>query len=174
MLKAAKFLILLALPIFSGCSTLDNLKSFTTAYHEPQPPTTSRLRVTTDQLVRAVPNSTCINWDLPDVGMINSRSSAPLNDRTHNDKALGIPGGEGLKNSAEVYIRPDQPLTLVYSGASSRYQCVIGIHFVPEAGADYESTSEFCVIRVSKIVKNATTGQVTREPVTGDRAKVCP
>lgn len=173
-MKAVKFLALLALPLFSGCSTMDALKSFTTAYHEPQNPTTSRLRVITDQMVRLVPGSTCINWDLPGTGMVNSRGTGPLNDQTHNDKRLGIAGGEGVKNSAEVYVQPDTPLTVVYSGADRRHQCLYSTYFVPEAGADYEATSELCTVAIYKIVKHGTTGEVSHEPVKSNQAKVCP
>ncbi|MBK5411535.1 hypothetical protein JFU58_23750 [Pseudomonas sp. TH34] len=173
-LKAFRFLALLSLPLFSGCSTLDSLKSFTTAYQEPQNPTTSRLRVITDQVVRLIPDTRCVNWDLPGAGAVNSRSSAPLNDQTHNDKRLGIAGGEGVKNSAEVYVQPDTPLTVVYSGTTRRYQCFYGVSFVPEAGADYEATSEMCTVAIYKVVKNGATGEVSHEQVKSDRAKVCP
>lgn len=173
-LKAFRFLALLSLPLFSGCSTLDSLKSFTTAYQEPQNPTTSRLRVITDQVVRLIPDTRCVNWDLPGAGTVNSRSSAPLNDKTFNDKRLGIAGGEDAKNSAEVYVQPNTPLTVVYSGTARRYQCFYSVYFVPQAGADYEATSELCTIAIHKIVKNGTTGEVSREPVKSDQAKVCP
>ena len=46
--------------MLSGCSTMDNLKSFSAAYHEPPNSTSSRLRVITNQNVRLVPGSTCI------------------------------------------------------------------------------------------------------------------
>jgi hypothetical protein len=173
-LKAVKFLALLALPLFGGCSTMGALKSFTTAYHEPQNPTTSRLRVITDQVVRLVPGSTCINWDLPGAGSVNSRSLAPLNDKTFNDKRLGIPGGEGVKNSAEVYVQPNTPLTVVYSGADGRHQCLYSTYFVPEAGADYEAASEYCTIAIYKVVKNGATGEVSRGLIKSAPAKVCP
>jgi hypothetical protein len=173
-LKAVRCLALLALPLFSGCSTLDSLKSFTTAYKEPQNPTTSRLRVITDQVVRLIPDTRCVNWDLPGAGMVNARSAAPLNDKTFNDKRLEIPGAEAGKNSAEVYVQSDKPLTVVYTGSARRYECFYSVYFVPEAGADYEATSALCTIAIHKIVKNAATGEVSREPVKNDQAKVCP
>ncbi|MFK9007433.1 hypothetical protein [Pseudomonas pergaminensis] len=172
-MKKASLLMLLSIPLFSGCSTVTGLKSYTTAYNEPQPATSSRLRVITDQTVRLVPDSQCIDWHLPGAGIVNSRSLAPLNDHTFNDRSLGIPGGDGVQNSSEIYIRPDTPITLVYAGATRKYQCVTGVHFVPEAGADYEAKSEPCGIWISKIVKNSTTGAVSREPVSSHTAKTC-
>ncbi|MFL1387360.1 hypothetical protein ACI77F_06755 [Pseudomonas tritici] len=166
-------LMLLSIPLFSGCSTVTGLKSYTTAYNEPQPATSSRLRVITDQTVRLVPNSQCIDWHLPDSGIVNSRSLAPLNNHKFNDRNLGIPGGSGVQNSAEVYVSPNTPITLVYAGATRKYQCITGLYFVPEPGADYESRSEPCGIWISKIVKNGTTGAVSREPVTSYTAKAC-
>ncbi|AZF16393.1 hypothetical protein [Pseudomonas sp. R3-18-08] len=174
-MKYLKYLIFVPVLMLSGCSTIDNLKSFTTAYIEPPSPTSSRLRVITNQTVRLVPGSTCVDWELPGVGMVNSRSFAIANDRTFNDRMLGIPGSDGIKNSSEVYIEPGKPITLVYAGtpASGRYQCFTSVHFLPEAGADYESNSGLCYITIEKITKNEDSGEISRTAVGGREAKVC-
>ncbi|AZE89551.1 hypothetical protein C4J97_2852 [Pseudomonas orientalis] len=174
-MKCFRYLIFIPVLILAGCSTMDNLKSFTTAYKEPPNPTSSRLRVITNQTVRLVPGSTCVDWALPGVGMVNSRTFAIANDRTFNDRMLGIPGGDGVKNSSEVYIEPGKPITLVYAGtpASGRYQCFTSVHFLPEDGADYESNSELCYITIEKITKNKGAGEIIRTTVGGREAKVC-
>ena len=174
-MKYLKYLIFIPVFMLSGCSTMDNLKSFTTAYKEPPSPTSSRLRVITNQTVRLVPGSTCIDWALPGVGMVNSRSFAIANDRTFNDRMLGIPDGDGVKNSSEVYIEPGKPITLVYAGtpANGRYQCFTSVHFLPEVGADYESNSGLCYITIEKITKNKDSGEISRATVGGREAKVC-
>lgn len=154
---------------------MDALKSFTTAYTEPPNPTSSRLRVITNQTVRLVPGSTCIDWALPDVGMVNSRSFAVANDRTFNDRVLGMPGNNGIKNSSEVYIEPGKPITLVYAGtpANGRYQCFTSVYFLPEAGADYESNSGLCYITIEKITKRKDSAEISRETVGGREARIC-
>lgn len=161
--------------MLSACSTMDGLKSFATAYHEPPNPTSSRLRVITNQTVRLVPDSTCIDWSLPGVGMVNSRALALANDRKFNDRVLGMPGGDGAKNSSEVYVYPDKPIILAYSGVSpnQRYQCFTAVYFIPEAGADYESNSEMCHISVEKIIKSEGSGEISREAVAHSEAKIC-
>lgn len=71
-----RYLVFIPVLALSGCSTINNLKSFATPYHEPPSPMSSRLRVITNQTVRLVPGSTCIDWKLPGVGMVNSRTFA--------------------------------------------------------------------------------------------------
>lgn len=152
---------------------MDNLKSFTTAYNEPPSPTSSRLRVINNQTVRLVPGSTCIDWGLPGVGMVNSRSFAIANDRTFNDRRLGMPGGDGVKNSSKVYIEPGKPITLVYAGTNGRCECFTSVHFLPEVGADYESNSGMCYVTIEKITKNEGSEEITRTTVDGRKAKIC-
>ena len=170
-----RYLVFIPVFMLSGCSTMNNLKSFTTPYHEPPSPTSSRLRVITNQTVRLVPGSTCIDWALPGAGMVNSRTFAVANDRTFNDRILGIPGRKGGQNSSEVYIEPGKPITLVYAGtpANGRYQCFTSVHFVPESGTDYESNSELCHITIEKITGNGESGEITHTTAGGREAKVC-
>lgn len=170
-----RYLMFIPVLALSGCSTINNLKSFTTPYHEPPSPTSSRLRVITNQTVRLVPGSTCIDWKLPGVGMVNSRTFAVANDRTFNDRMLGIPGSNGVQNSSEVYIEPGKPITLVYAGTSAngRDQCFTSVNFVPEAGADYESHSMLCHITVEKIIRTGDSGEISRTTAGGREAKVC-
>lgn len=174
-MKNSICLIFMLIIMLSGCSTMDNLKSFSAAYHEPPNSTSSRLRVITNQNVRLVPGSTCIDWSLPDVGMVNSRALAIANSRKLNDRVLGMPGGNGAKNSSEVYIQPGRPIVLVYSGmpSSGRYECFTSVYFFPEAGADYESNSGLCYITIEKIIKSEGSGEITRETVAGREAKIC-
>jgi hypothetical protein len=122
-----------------------------------------------------VPGSTCIDWALPGVGMVNSRTFAVANDRTFNDRILGIPGSNGVQNSSEVYIEPGKPITLVYAGtpANLRYQCFTSVNFIPEAGADYESKSELCRITIEKIIRTGDSGEISRTTAGGREAKVC-
>lgn len=164
------FVLVLMLP---GCSTLSALQSFTTAYQEPLTPSSSRLRVTTDQTVRLIPGSACIDWSLPGAGIVNSRSLAVANNRKFNDRVLGVPGGKEAKNSSEVYVQPGNPIVLVYEGASRRIRCTESVYFVPEPGADYESNSGLCYMAIAKIIKSESSGDIRREAVKVGRAKIC-
>ncbi|QXI46683.1 MULTISPECIES: hypothetical protein [Pseudomonas] len=167
--------IFISVLMLSGCSTVANLKSFTTAYQEPSAATSSRLRVITDQTVRLVPDSTCVDWSVPGAGIVNSRSLAVANNRKFNDRMLGVPGGDRVKNSSEVYIKPGSPIVLVYAGvpSSRRYQCFTSLYFIPEAGADYEAVTGLCYIKIAKIVKDEGAGEIRRETVVNREAKIC-
>ncbi|MBV4491604.1 hypothetical protein [Pseudomonas oryzicola] len=167
--------IFISILMLSGCSTMANLKSFTTAYHEPSATTSSRLRVITDQTVRLVPNSTCVDWSLPGAGIVNSRSLAVANSRKFNDRILGVPDGDQVENSSEVYIQPGSPIVLVYAGepSSRRYQCFTSLYFIPEAGADYEAITGLCYIKIAKIVKDEGAGEIRRETVVNRKAEIC-
>ncbi len=173
-MRSGRFIWVFVLVLMlSGCSTLSALQSFTTAYQEPSPPSSSRLRVTTDQTVRLIPGSACIDWSLPGAGIVNSRSSAVANNRKFNDRVLGVPSNKGAQNSSEVYIQPGSPIVLVYQGASRRFMCTESVYFVPEPGADYESNSGLCYITIAKIIKSESSGDIRREPVKVGKAKIC-
>ena len=78
-----------------------------------------RLRVNTDQVVRLIPGRSCRDWSAPGAGVVNSRALALANNEDLNDKRIGMPPSDQPNNNSEVYVRPNEPLTIVYSGASA-------------------------------------------------------
>lgn len=176
-MKSANLVCCMLLLSMSGCSTFDNLKAFTSAYQEPESATTSRLRVITDQVVRLVPDRSCIAWDAPGAGVVSSRNAGVANSTLLNDQRIGMPGGKQGGRASEVYVRPNKPITIVYNGARGTYQCATYAYFIPEANSDYEVVAHIpymsCEIRISKLVKSAGAGEIVREPVLARRAKVC-
>lgn len=176
-LKSAIFVFGMLLLAVSGCSTINNLKAFTSAYQEPESATTTRLRVVTDQVVRLVPDRSCVAWDAPGAGVVSSRNAGVANSKILNDQRIGMPGGEQVKDASEVYVRSNSPITVVYNGARSMYECAVYAYFVPEANSDYEVSAYLpyasCGIRIAKLVKGVGDGEVVREPVLAHQAKLC-
>jgi hypothetical protein len=145
-----KFVAVVAL-MLSGCGNIQTVISFSTPYQQPISGERARLRVVSfGGMVRAVPNSSCIDWRLPDAGVMVSSMKGFANI---NGKTLGMPPGQfpgaatvmGTVAISELYIPAGKPITLHYlSGGELRgqnnYQCFISKSFIPVAGKDYEST----------------------------------
>jgi hypothetical protein len=102
-------------------------------------------------MVRAVPNSDCVDWSLPNTGVmaVSRKGFVEVNDRV-----LGMPQGKfpDIKSKDEVvavselYIRAGSPIVIDYLsmgqssiGGPGYYQCFIRKSFVPVAGSDYEA-----------------------------------
>lgn len=163
--------------VLSGCSTYDNLKSYTVPYQEPEHPTSARIRVSTDQVVRLIPGSDCLDWRVPGAGVVNSRAIALANNREHNDKRIGMPPGDQLDNNSEVYVKPNEPITIVYNGAAHRTECSSRSYFLPQENSDYEISARYsrvgCYIAVSKLVGVGGDGKVILESAGARNANVC-
>ena len=174
-LKVLRVVALLA--VLSGCSTYDSLKTFTVPYQEPEEATSARLRVNTDQVVRLIPGRNCRDWSAPGAGVVNSRALALANNEDLNDKRIGMPPSDQPNNNSEVYVRPNEPLTIVYSGASGRLQCVASSYFIPEDNSDYEVSALFspagCYIAVGKLAGRDVDGKIVHKPAGAREAKSC-
>ena len=56
----------LACLYLSGCGNIQAVRSFSTPYEQPASGDRARIRIISfDGMVRAVPNSDCIDWRLP-------------------------------------------------------------------------------------------------------------
>lgn len=165
------------LSMLSGCSAYDNLKAFTVPYQEPEYATSARLRVNTDQIVRLIPGRDCLDWSAPGAGVVNSRAVALANNEDLNDKRIGMPLGDQPDNNSEVYVRPNEPLTIVYQGAGARTQCMASSYFIPEDNSDYEVSAQLspvgCYISVGKFDGRGGDGKVIHEPAGAREAKLC-
>lgn len=174
-LKILRLVALLSM--LSGCSTYDSLKAFTVAYQEPEHATSARLRVNTDQVVRLIPGRNCQDWSAPGAGVVNARAFALANNEDLNDKRIGMPPSDKPNNNSEVYVRPNEPLTIVYTGASGRLQCMASSYFIPEENSDYEVSAQFsvagCYITVGKLAGRDDDGKIVHKPAGAREAKSC-
>ena len=168
--------------MLSGCTTLVDLankldpstKTFTVPYIEPDVQTNSRIRVISDTTVKILPNRSCVDWNAPGAGMVSAHSFALGNDKTHNDKVIGIPRAGEIKNSSEVYIKPNEPLVLVYGHKTS---CLIEASFIPEENTDYQILSDTssgrCTMELSKVTVDKATNIIIYTPLKLNNAYPC-
>jgi hypothetical protein len=115
--------------LLAGCGNIQTVKSFSTTYKEPDGGERARVRVVSDGMVRAVPRSSCVDWRLPDAGVMvaSLKGFADQNNRSLGmpDAPLHVVPKEIPTVVAEFYVPANQPLTLVYlsnghiSGASA-------------------------------------------------------
>lgn len=170
------FFISLVCCVLAGCGTsivskLD--KGFMTPYLEPATGQLARLRSITGGTIRLIPNSACMNWSIPGAGIVNSRNFAMANDKSFNDRSLGMPTVTPQKNSSEVYVSANQDLTL----AATEPQLYITISFRPEPNSDYEfkpvCDRRSCIATLSRL-KTGTDGSPTiADPVPFKVATQC-
>lgn len=162
--------------VLTGCNTVDfdaMIGRFGTPYTEPSGEGLARLRVITEGTTRLIPNSDCVDWHLPGAGSIASRNTALLNDKTFNDRSLGMPlNGKG-KGSSEVYVAGGKSLVL----ASTEGNKYIDITFTPESGVDYEfrpiCTWNNCIATLSRLIVAPETNSITTTPVPFTKATFC-
>ncbi|GAB2722948.1 hypothetical protein [Comamonas sediminis] len=141
------FAALLGASLLAGCGNIQTVKSFSTAYQEPSDGERARVRIISDGMVRAVPKSACVDWRVPNAGvMVSSKKGfADQNNRT-----LNMPGepvrlkSEGRTVVSEFYVPANEPLTFAYlsnghTNNGKQVQCRVNKTFTPQAGKDYEA-----------------------------------
>ncbi len=139
-------LVALAVITLSACGNIQTVKSFSTKYQQPTLGELAKIRVVSkDGMVRAVPNSDCVDWRLPGAGvMVSSKKGFAQ----VNDQKLEMPAGNfSAINSttdanaiSELYIPAGKPLVLYYlSQGNARYQCFVQKSFIPASGENYEA-----------------------------------
>ncbi|MBZ6457368.1 hypothetical protein K7402_26305 [Pseudomonas fluorescens group sp.] len=126
------------------------------------------MRVMSDGMVRAVPNSNCINFRLPGAGvMVVNRDGYA--DR--NGESLGmapVERGSEATVMSELRVPAGQPIAFHYIGN----RCYNMFTFVPEAGMDYEldATGRYkCGVTLKRMLVGKTEG--TRVPL--GESKLC-
>ncbi|MCM2378137.1 MULTISPECIES: hypothetical protein [Pseudomonas fluorescens group] len=166
LLKPLICLTLLA--ALTGCGALTDVRSFSTPYATPTSAETVRLRVMSDGMVRAVPNSNCINFRLPGAGvMVVNRDGYA--DR--NGESLGmapVERGSDATVMSELRVPAGQPIAFHYIGN----RCYNMFTFVPEAGMDYELDAAGrykCGVTLKRMLVGKTEG--TRVPL--GESKLC-
>ncbi|MBD9534119.1 hypothetical protein IB233_21055 [Comamonas sp. CMM01] len=154
--------------LLAGCGNIQTVKSFSTTYKEPDGGERARVRVVSDGMVRAVPRSSCVDWRLPDAGVMvaSIKGFADQNNRSLGmpDAPLHVVPKEIPTVVAEFYVPANQPLTLVYLSnghisGGKRYQCSVNKTVTLQAGTDYEasfiSTRDKCLSVVTRLTPQA-------------------
>lgn len=149
--------VLVGAALLAGCGNIANVRSFSTAYSEPVSGPMAKIRIISNGMVRAVPNSQCIDWRLPGAGVmvVNRAGFAKV---TQQD--LGMQKTERTRlslqrpgvASSELAIQAGKPIVLHFMGmgtttmrgsgstfTTTRVACNKGYSFVPEAGKEYEA-----------------------------------
>ena len=132
----------LGILFLSACSLVpemqNDIKGYKKPYVEPTSGERVRVRFTSDGLVRAIPNRDCLDWDVPEGGMVLDRTTVSFNDHSNQNKSLGMPDRAGSekngKKITELYAKANEPLVVDYQ----HLHCGLTAYFVPEAKADYE------------------------------------
>lgn len=166
----------------SACGNIQTIVSFSTPYEQPESGDRARIRVISYHgMIRAVPNSDCIDWRLPGAGVMVSSTKGFANV---NDRDLGMPSGQfknvtttmGRVAVSELYVPAGKPISLHYLSQGDRnYQCFVAKSFVPVANADYEAAyAQDGKICHSSIVRLAQDGGVDKLlPVKLNAAPLC-
>ncbi len=154
--------------LLAGCGNIQTVKSFSTTYKEPDGGERARVRVVSDGMVRAVPRSSCVDWRLPDAGVMvaSIKGFADQNNRSLGmpDAPLHVVPKEIPTVVAEFYVPANQPLTLVYLSnghisGGKRYQCSVNKTVTLQADTDYEasfiSTRDKCLSVVTRLTPQA-------------------
>ncbi len=105
--------------------------------------------------------------------MVASHAIAFGHDKTHNDQIIGIPRTGEIKNSSEVYIKPNEPLVMIYGHHTT---CLINASFTPEGNTDYQVLSNTsngrCSMVLTKVIVNAS-NEIIYTPVKLDEVSLC-
>lgn len=160
-MKPAYFISVCALAVMlCACGNIQTVKSFSTPYQEPLTGARARIRVVSDGMVRAVPNSDCVDWRIAGAGVMVSamKGFANLNDRKLDmpaSAAQALVVGSHFAVS-ELQIPAGKPVTLDYlSQGAAGYQCFVRRSFVPMDGRNYEAVfwqdKAKCYFRVNEI-----------------------
>ncbi len=165
-----------------ACGSLQDVRSFSTPYQQPDSGERARLRVISfDGMVRAVPSSSCVDWRLPGAGVMVATEKGFAN---RNGESLGMPAGSrpamasarNVTAVSELYVPAGKPIVLHYlsqgtgfinpsTQGTGKYQCLVSKAFVPVAGEDYEAVfmqvEDRCRFGVTHLAKNGNVGQPT-------------
>lgn len=142
----------------------------------------ARVRVAANMLVKAVPESSCLDWSKPGAGTI---FGGIVGSSGYRNRTIGMPNPNGLKgrNSGEFYVSGGKPFAFQLTNTpESRMRCGIDATFVPQAGHDYEITVTTEILQSSGLfapkrslcaarVTDITNGQ--NQPVEIRRADSC-
>jgi hypothetical protein len=170
----------------SACGNIWTVISFSTKYEQPISGDRAKIRVVSfNGMVRAVPNSSCIDWRLPGAGVMATPTKGFANV---NDQNLGMPIGQfsGLATSmgvvavSELYIPAGKPIVLHYLSQGdiqngANYQCFVSRSFIPVVNEDYEAVykqdGSLCHFSIVRLSKNGGIDQLS--PVTLYGAPLC-
>ena len=170
----------------SACGNIQTVRSFSTPYEQPASGDRARIRVISfDGMVRAVPNSSCIDWRLPGAGVmvVPTKGFADVNGQD-----LGMPIGQfpklvtamGTVAVSELYIPAGKPIVLHYLSRGgvqdqTNYQCFVPRSFVPVADEDYEAVyrqvGKLCHFTIVRLTEND--GVDRSSPVALSGAPLC-
>jgi hypothetical protein len=152
-MKTFKFITSsLFLTALAACGSISQTTSFLSKYVEPSPTSSdvAKLRVVgAHGMVRAIPNSGCVDNSKPGTGMVTNSDkpllypTADLNDRSLDmpiDAMIPAKTVYGTVGVTEVYIKAGEPLTLVYLSNGSRSNCYLAISFNPERIKNYQAS----------------------------------
>lgn len=149
------FPIMLTAILLSACGNIQTVKSFSTQYQQPTSGDRAKIRVVAfNGMIRAVPNSDCIDWRLPGAGVmvVTSKGFAQVNDQKLEMPFGRFPDIKATTNTvavSELYVPAGKPLTLYYLSYGSirsdgqsitRKQCHVIKSFTPITGGNYEAT----------------------------------
>jgi hypothetical protein len=170
----------------SGCGNIQKVISFSTPYKQPESGDRARIRIISFRgMVRAVPNSSCIDWRLPGAGVMVVSKKGFVNV---NDQNLDMPDGQfpKLKTSmgsvavSELYIPAGKPIAIDYMSDSQQtlngvYGCFVQKSFVPVVNEDYEvsfsQTGKLCQLSIVRLTKSD--GVDRSSPVILSAAPLC-
>ena len=177
--------LLTILACLGGCGNIHTVRSFMTPYGEPTEGDRARIRVITNGMIRAVPNSACVDWRLPSAGVMVTpdKGFAHLNDRV-----LSMPRGrisqalttERALAVSELYIPAGKPITFFYllnekSSGDNTPECALARSFVPRANTEYELWTDRafgqCFLEVDAIGSEGKPAEPIRIEL--DNAKFC-
>jgi hypothetical protein len=165
--------VLLIVALLAGCGNIANVRSFSTPYVPPTTGETAKIRVISNGMLRAVPNSTCIDWRLPGAGVmvVPQKGFANLNNQDlgmQQSAASKILLARAGVVSSELYVAAGKPIVLHFMGTGStrisgsgasmttiRNACNKGVSFVPEAGKEYDASfvenGSICSIQMGEV-----------------------
>ena len=138
-----KYLWLLLTLILGGCTRYyEAVRANFVPFSEPQDGDRARVRVVSDDHIRAIPNATCVGWSDEKSGVIMQQKpwglTITLGPEGYRERDLNIPdpGNNKLRKEsryAEFYVRANEPLIV----AQEAY-CRINLGFTPKKNHDYE------------------------------------
>ena len=119
--------LVLAIASMSGCGSISAVKSFWTTYQAPESGPRAKIRVISTGMVRAVPESSCVDWRKPGAGVMVSAQKVYSN---LNGQSLDMPkhrGGyllpaDGEIQMSELYISAKRAADAIFDGCRIRFR----------------------------------------------------
>lgn len=140
---------LLLLLLLASCGSIAENKANSSVYQQPTGNNLVRIRVISNGVIKAIPNSSCIDWRKPGAGVIISSKNGFHDLRNQN---LKMPKGVDLSTlssgvravgvvRSEIYAEASKPIVIKFDGADNNilHQCSKEITFSPENKTDYEA-----------------------------------